>query len=106
MTADEALASLIAVLESIERLVPADKASWDDDHVVRLAVERLWITAGNTSEEYRRATGVEAGVEPWGNWRHTEIAWLTPYRAICQAIASGPTRQRIQLASSRRSVSS
>lgn len=65
MTADEALAGLIAVLESIEGIVPADKVSWDGDLVVRLAVERLWITAGNTSEEYRRATGVEAGVEPW-----------------------------------------
>jgi uncharacterized protein with HEPN domain len=34
--------------------------------LVRLAVERLWITAGNTSEAYRRSVGLPAGVEPWG----------------------------------------
>ena len=65
MTADEALASLIAVLEDIQRLLPSDKASWDGDLVIRLAVERLWITAGNSSDEYRRAAGIEAGLEPW-----------------------------------------
>ncbi len=65
MTADEALATLIAVLEEIEGLLPADKARWDSDVVVRLAVERLWITAGSISEEYRRAAGIDAGVEPW-----------------------------------------
>lgn len=65
MTGDEALAHLIASLENIARLLPADKTSWDGDDVVRLAVERLWITAGNTAEEYRRAAGVDPGVEPW-----------------------------------------
>lgn len=65
MTGDEALAHLIAALEDIERLLPDDKASWDCDPVLRLAVERLWITAGNTAEEYRRTAGADPGVEPW-----------------------------------------
>ena len=65
MTGDEALAHLIAALEDIQRLLPDDKASWDRDPVLRLAVERLWITAGNTAEEYRRTAGVDPGVEPW-----------------------------------------
>ena len=33
--------------------------------MVRLAVERLWITAGNTAEEYRRVAGIDVGTEPW-----------------------------------------
>lgn len=39
----------------------------DSDVVVRLAVERLWITAGNAAEEYRRAAGVDIGLEPWSD---------------------------------------
>lgn len=46
-------------------MAPAEKASWDADLIVRLAVERLWITAGNAAEEYRRSEGIDAGVEPW-----------------------------------------
>ena len=35
---------------------------------MRLAVERLWIVAGNTAEEYRRAARIDAGVEPWSEF--------------------------------------
>ena len=38
---------------------------WDEAPLIRLAVERLWITAGNTSEAYRRSVGLPTGVEPW-----------------------------------------
>lgn len=41
--------------------------------VVRLAVERLWITAGNLAEVYRIERGVTTGVEPWSElvgYRH------------------------------------
>lgn len=65
MTADEALARLVETLEEIRALLPAGKPAWDADRVLRLAVERLWITAGNTAEEYRRTAGIDPGVEPW-----------------------------------------
>ncbi len=63
MTADEALDALIETLEQLQQILPADKTTWDSDVVARLAVERLWITAGNAAEE--RAAGIDAGTEPW-----------------------------------------
>ena len=65
MTAGETLEALIATLEQIRRVLPASKAGWDNDLVIRLAVERLWITAGNLAEAYRRERGLAAGDEPW-----------------------------------------
>ncbi len=41
--------------------------------MVRLAVERLWITAGNLAEAYRIERGFGAGVGPWSElagYRH------------------------------------
>jgi uncharacterized protein with HEPN domain len=59
------LASLEATLLRIQALTPAEKVTWDGDGVLQLAIERLWITAGNTAEEYRRATAIAAGIDPW-----------------------------------------
>ncbi len=72
MTADEALQALVQTLEQLQAIVPPEKTAWDEDLLVRLAVERLWIVAGNTAEEYRRTARIDAGVEPW--------AELTAYR--------------------------
>lgn len=33
--------------------------------MVRLAVERLWITAGNLAETYRVGSGIDSGIDPW-----------------------------------------
>lgn len=65
MTGDEALAALVDTLEQLRAILPDDKAGWDGDPVVRLAVERLWVTAGNVAEEYRRQAGIPLGAEPW-----------------------------------------
>ena len=65
MTPDEAHYALLETLNELRRTLPTTKEAWDMDAVVRLAVERLWITAGNTAEEYRRAAGIDSGVEPW-----------------------------------------
>ena len=73
MTADEVLDALVATLEQLRQILPGDKATWDSDVVVRLAVERLWITAGNLAEAYRIEGGIAAGVEPWSElagYRH------------------------------------
>lgn len=64
MTADEALHALVETLDQLRWVLPPDKASWDSDVVLRLAVERLWITAGNAADEYRRAAGIDIGLEP------------------------------------------
>ena len=65
MNPDELLAGLVEVLHRIRALLPEVKAAWDEDEVLRLAVERLWITAGNVAEEYRLGIGSEKGAEPW-----------------------------------------
>jgi uncharacterized protein with HEPN domain len=65
VTGDELLDALIATLEQIERLVPSDRPAWDADERTPLAVERLWIEAGNTAEEYRRSAHVDSAVDPW-----------------------------------------
>jgi uncharacterized protein with HEPN domain len=59
------LEQLHATLQRIADLVPATLADWQSDEVRRLAVERLWITAGNLAEAHRLSTGVEAGADPW-----------------------------------------
>jgi uncharacterized protein with HEPN domain len=61
----ELLDRLVETLENIEVFLPEDKAAWDNDARIRLAVERQWITAGNLAETYRSAAGVGVGVEPW-----------------------------------------
>lgn len=56
---------LVEVLEQIGELLPDDKAGWDGDVRTRLAVERLWITAGNVAEAHRITAGLEVGAGPW-----------------------------------------
>ena len=73
MTADEVLDALVATLEQLRQILPGDKATWDTEVLVRLAVERLWITAGNLAEAYRIERGIAASVEPWSGlagYRH------------------------------------
>ncbi|MDA8392164.1 MAG: hypothetical protein M0Z87_05055 [Actinomycetota bacterium] len=73
MNAGNALNALIATLEQLDELLPSDKASWDSDVVIRLAVERLWISAGNLAEAYRIEQDLPTGIEPWSElagYRH------------------------------------
>jgi uncharacterized protein with HEPN domain len=65
VTADEALNALIDTLQELRSILPPDKPTWDREPLVRLAVERLWITPGNAAEEYRRAADIDPGTEPW-----------------------------------------
>jgi hypothetical protein len=57
--------ALVATLTQIRDILPSDKASWDAEPLRRLAVERLWITAGNLAEIARSTRGADPGVEPW-----------------------------------------
>ncbi len=64
MTADEVLVALAAALEQPRQVLPDDETVWDNDVLVRLAVERLWIAAGNLAEAYRIEEGIVAGSSP------------------------------------------
>lgn len=46
-------------------MLPDDKKVWDENQTLRLAVERLWIIAGTTAEEYRKLAGKDPRVGPW-----------------------------------------
>lgn len=65
MTPDVLLEALEDVLAKIQSLTPQDEQTWAQDEVLRLALERLWITAGNLAETYRLAADLPPGVEPW-----------------------------------------
>ncbi len=65
MTSGNRLGALIVTLEQMQQVIPQDKAVWDSEPILRLAVERLWITAGNLAEAHRIAQGIGAGTEPW-----------------------------------------
>lgn len=65
MTPDALLEALEEVLAKIQSLTPQDKQVWADDEVLRLALERLWITAGNLAETYRLSADLPSGVAPW-----------------------------------------
>ncbi|HVA26333.1 MAG TPA: hypothetical protein VMW62_18305 [Chloroflexota bacterium] len=65
VTSSETLDALIETLEQIRNILPTDKAIWDSQPVIRLAVERVWITAGNLAEAYRIDRSIGSGVEPW-----------------------------------------
>jgi uncharacterized protein with HEPN domain len=59
------LKQLQATLRRIADLVPGTLADWQADELLRLAIERLWITAGNLAEAHRIATGADTGADPW-----------------------------------------
>lgn len=65
MTADELVDALVETLNKLRKILPSTKNEWENDESVRLAVERLWIEAGNTAEAYRRVVDLPTGVEPW-----------------------------------------
>ena len=64
MTSAALLTTLDSTLRRIEALTP-NKQAWEADEVRRLAIERLWIAAGNLAEAYRKAAELPPGVEPW-----------------------------------------
>ena len=46
-------------------MTQADEATWDAHPLLCLAIERLWIHAGNFAESYRLASGLPSGTGPW-----------------------------------------
>jgi hypothetical protein len=100
VTPEEAHSALLETLDELRRTLPTTKDAWDMDAVVRLAVERLWITAGNTAEEYRRTAGIDLGVEPWSELVAYRNRLALPSPEIFLPTASGSTRRRTSIGSS------
>jgi uncharacterized protein with HEPN domain len=65
VSAAELRAGLRRTLEQISDLAGLGRERYDRDLLVRLAIQRLWITAGNYAEAYRAAIGAETGTRPW-----------------------------------------
>lgn len=65
MSSAALLTTLESTLRRIEALPPSGNQAWDVEEVRRLAVERLWIAAGNLAEAYRKTAELPPGVEPW-----------------------------------------
>jgi uncharacterized protein with HEPN domain len=65
LTTDELLDHLLATLRRIPRLLPEDREAWLADEVAQLAVERLWILAGELAGRYAESEGLPSGVGPW-----------------------------------------
>lgn len=59
------IAAVSSTLRQVQALTPRDKPAWDADEVRQLAIERLWIVAGNAAEAYRKSAELPPGVEPW-----------------------------------------
>lgn len=60
-----ALVQLDRVLARIEDLVALGRDRFDSDDLVRLAVERLWIYAGNLALGHCDDSAVPSGIGPW-----------------------------------------
>lgn len=65
MTAADLLAGLVRSLDHLAELAALGRDRHDSHVLIRLAVQRLWISAGNYAEAYRVAVGVESGRQPW-----------------------------------------
>lgn len=55
---------LLVILTRLEGRIDLVDGGGNEGSLV-LAVERLWIYAGNLAEEHRRAAGEMPGVDPW-----------------------------------------
>ena len=59
------LEALEGVLLENGELARFGEQRFNADRLVRYAVERLWIYAGNLADQHRREQGLDLGVEPW-----------------------------------------
>ncbi|MGH9107244.1 MAG: HepT-like ribonuclease domain-containing protein [Acidimicrobiales bacterium] len=71
---EEYLDALATILNELTLLVDLGRAHYDSDRSSRLAIQRLWIAAGECARLYCAATGAEAGVEPWSSlWGYRNV---------------------------------
>ncbi|HLI53811.1 MAG TPA: HepT-like ribonuclease domain-containing protein [Acidimicrobiales bacterium] len=71
---EEYLDALASILDQIGELLDRGRERYDGDLMVRLALQRLWIAAGESARLYCGATGTEVGVEPWSSlWGYRNV---------------------------------
>lgn len=63
----EALEELLRVAGHIERLHRLGRQRFDEDELVRLALQRLWIALGEAARRYCEAENVGPGMPPWAD---------------------------------------
>lgn len=61
------LDALAGLLDEIETHLVAGRDRYDADGSVRLAIQRLWIAAGECARRYCSATDTPPGEEPWSS---------------------------------------
>jgi uncharacterized protein with HEPN domain len=59
------LGQLQQVLSRIGELTAVGRQRFDEEDVIRLSIERLWVYAGNLAERHRLDLGLGVGIEPW-----------------------------------------
>lgn len=65
MIAAELLAGLRRALDQLAGLAELGRNRYDADVLMRLAIQRIWISVGNYAEAYRLSVGVAPGAQPW-----------------------------------------
>lgn len=65
MSPSDLLDGLMRELEAIAELAARGRTAWEGDELIRLAIERRWITAGNYAESYRVVAGLPTATDPW-----------------------------------------
>lgn len=63
----EALEELLRVAGHIERLHRLGRQRFDEEELVRLTLQRLWIALGEAARRFCEAEGVGAGMPSWAD---------------------------------------
>jgi hypothetical protein len=64
---EDDLAALADTLDHLARLLEAGRDNYDTNQATRLALQRLWIAAGECARRYCNTTGIDVGAEPWSS---------------------------------------
>jgi len=76
VSTEGSLDSLLAALDQIGGALAQGRPRYNTSWEVRLALQRLWIGAGEAARRHCRAEALDDGVEPW-----SEIRRLRDYLA-------------------------
>lgn len=107
---DDYLDALANVFTQIGQMLDLGRERYDADPAVRLAIQRLWIAAGECARLYCGASGTQVGVEPWSSlWGYRNVlvhhlpddiddnlVWvesvrdLPEYRSVVDGLRQGP----------------
>lgn len=75
---DDHLAQLATILDVVGSFVAEGRSRYDRDVRQRLALQRMWIAAGECARRYCDAASVDLGEEPWSSiwgYRNVSSGW-------------------------------